>query len=115
MNQAVVDLDAVFGALADPVRRHVVELLAEAPRRSGELAATLGVTPAMMSKHLRVLRASGVVTASTGEFDTRVRIYALSSAPMTELRRWLQAAEAGWSAQLTAFAEHLAVDAAGAR
>jgi len=97
-------LDGTLAALADPVRRRAVELLAERPRRAGELAKELGTAPSTMSKHLRVLRQSGLVTETSPEFDTRVRIYALTSAPMAELRRWLTLGEQGWAEQLGAFA-----------
>ena len=100
-------LDDTLAALADPVRRRAVELLAERPRRAGELAGELRTTPSTMSKHLRVLRRHGLVTETHPEFDARVRIYALRSAPMAELRDWLAAAERGWAEQLTAFAAHL--------
>ena len=65
-----------------------------------------------MSKHLRVLRQRGLITETHPEFDARVRIYALRSAPMTELRRWLAHAEQAWSEQLSAFAAYLGSDAA---
>lgn len=60
-----------------------------------------------MSKHLRVLRQRGLVEETHPEFDARVRIYTLRSAPMIELRRWLDTAERGWASQLAAFAEHI--------
>ncbi|MGD9753998.1 MAG: ArsR/SmtB family transcription factor [Acidimicrobiia bacterium] len=100
-------LDDTFAALADPVRRRTVELLAERPRRAGELARELGASPSAMSKHLRVLRERGLVSDSRPDDDIRVRIYSLRSAPMVELRRWLARAEQGWVSQLDAFAEHL--------
>jgi DNA-binding transcriptional ArsR family regulator len=100
-------LDDTFAALADPVRRGAVELLAQRPRRAGELAAELGTTPATMSKHLRVLRQGGLVDETQPEFDARVRIYSLRSGPMVELRGWLDRAERGWAAQLASFAEHV--------
>ncbi|MGH9072118.1 MAG: ArsR/SmtB family transcription factor, partial [Acidimicrobiales bacterium] len=46
-------VDAALAALADPLRRQAVELLALRPHRAGELAGALGVTPPTMSKHLR--------------------------------------------------------------
>jgi DNA-binding transcriptional ArsR family regulator len=67
----------------------------------------LGATPSAMSKHLRVLRQAGLVDERHPEFDARVRIYALRSAPMVELRSWLDTAERAWSQQLAAFAEHV--------
>jgi DNA-binding transcriptional ArsR family regulator len=98
-------VDETLAALADPVRRHVVELLAQRPMRPGELAQEVGATASSLSKHLRVLRQRGLVSESHPEFDARVRIYTLRSAPMTELRTWLDVAERGWTEQLTAFAE----------
>lgn len=101
------DLDVIFAALADPIRRRTIEVLAASDRRSGELAQQLGVSAATMSKHLRILRSAGLVTQNHPEFDTRVRIYTLASAPMVELRRWLAATEQGWLDELGALAEHL--------
>lgn len=107
MNGSAPNLDDTLAALADPLRRRVVELLAEAPRRAGELALSVGTSPATMSKHLRVLRDNGVVIDSHPDFDARVRIYSLRSAPMADLREWLSLTERGWAEQLGAFAEHL--------
>ena len=107
MIAATATLDATLAALADPVRRRAVELLAERPRRAGELAGELRTTPSAMSKHLRVLRQTGLVEETHPEFDARVRIYALRSAPMAELRAWIDTAERAWSEQLAAFAEHV--------
>ena len=100
-------LDQTLAALADPVRRATVELLAAGPRRAGDLAVALRTTAPTMSKHLKVLRQHGLVDQTHPEFDARVRVYALRSAPMLELRDWLDAAERGWSQQLSAFAAHL--------
>ena len=107
MSEPAEQLDQTLAALADPVRRRAVELLAERPRRAGELAEALGVAAPAMSKHLRVLRHRGIVTEASPEFDARIRIYSLRSAPMADLRAWLTAAEQGWAQQLAAFAEHL--------
>jgi DNA-binding transcriptional ArsR family regulator len=101
-------LDHTLAALADPVRRRATELLAAGPRRSGELAEQLGVSASVMSKHLRVLRTSGLVSESHPDFDARVRVYALETAAMADLRAWLEIAEKGWAEQLTAFRDHLA-------
>lgn len=100
-------IDDAFAALADPTRRRAVELLARRPRRAGELASALRVSPSSMSKHLRILRDGGLVTEAHPPHDTRVRIYSLRSALIADLRAWLDAAERGWADQLSAFAEHL--------
>jgi len=100
-------IDDAFAALADPARRRAVELLSQKPQRAGELARALRLTPSATSKHLRTLRDRGLVTETHPAHDTRVRIYSLRSAPMADLRAWLDAAERGWAEQLTAFADHV--------
>lgn len=100
-------LDRTLAALADPHRRRVVRLLAERPRAAGELARAVGVSPPAMSRHLKTLRASGLVEESHPEFDARVRIYALRPEPMVHLLRWLEESERLWSAQLAAFKAHV--------
>jgi DNA-binding transcriptional ArsR family regulator len=96
-------LDAALAALADPLRRRTVELLALRPHRAGELAGALGVTPPTMSKHLRILRQGGLVTDTQPSFDSRVRVYHLRREPFNDLRRWLEQTERGWTEQLEAF------------
>lgn len=100
-------LDQTLAALADPVRRRTVDLLARGPRAAGELARELEISPPAMSRHLRTLRASGLVEESHPEFDARVRIYALRPEPMVHLLRWLEESERLWSAQLLAFKAHI--------
>ncbi|MHB1716486.1 MAG: ArsR/SmtB family transcription factor [Acidimicrobiales bacterium] len=100
-------VDAALAALADPLRRRTVELLALRPHRAGELAGALGVTAPTMSKHLRVLRHGGLVTDAPPSFDTRVRIYQLRQEPFRDLRRWLEDTEQGWTEQLEAFAAYV--------
>ena len=100
-------LDRTLAALADPERRLAVDLLREGPRRAGELAAELGLPPSAMSRHLKVLRASGLVEEHHPEFDARVRIYRLRPEPMAELKTWLEETERGWAQQLAAFRAHV--------
>jgi DNA-binding transcriptional ArsR family regulator len=105
VSRGAVDLTLV--ALADPHRRQVVDLLAERPRPAGELARELGLSPPAMSRHLKTLKASGLVEESHPAFDARVRIYSLRPGPMRELQRWLADAERLWSDQLAAFKAHV--------
>lgn len=100
-------VDRVFTALADPHRRRAVELLGERPRRAGELASALELTAPTLSRHLRLLKASGLVEEHHPESDARVRIYALKDGAMSELKRWLAGTEAMWAAQLSAFEAHI--------
>jgi DNA-binding transcriptional ArsR family regulator len=107
MSAKAKTVDDLLGALADPHRRRAVELLGEKPRRAGELAELLGLAAPAMSRHLGVLKASGLVAETHPEFDARVRIYALNAERLTELKDWLARAERGWSDQLAAFRTHV--------
>ena len=100
-------IDAALAALADPVRRRTIELLAVRPHRVGELAEALGIASPAMSKHLRVLREGGLVSDSHPPLDARVRVYALRTSAFVGLRDWLDRAEQGWTEQLGAFADHV--------
>jgi DNA-binding transcriptional ArsR family regulator len=100
-------IDKTIAALADPHRRHAVELLRERPRRAGELANALGLPAPAMSRHLRKLKQSGLVEETHPEFDARVRIYALKDGAIAELKRWLADTEAMWAAQLSRFKVHV--------
>lgn len=104
---AAAGIDRTLAALADPYRRRAVDLLRERPRRAGELAELLGLSPPAMSRHLRSLRTSGLVEESHPDFDARIRIFALRPQPMAELKRWLEETERLWSDQLLAFKAHL--------
>lgn len=100
-------LDLTLAALADPHRRHVIELLRVQPRPAGELAREVGLAPAAMSRHLRALKESGLVEDLHPAFDARVRVYALRPGPMAELKAWLEETERLWSEQLVAFKAHV--------
>jgi DNA-binding transcriptional ArsR family regulator len=101
------DLDATLAALADPTRRQVIDLLRDGPRRAGELAATAETSAPVMSRHLRVLRASGLVEAGGDLDDARLRVYRLRPEPFVALQAWLDQIEAFWDEQLGAFKKHV--------
>lgn len=100
-------VDRTLAALADPARRQVVDLLRQRPYRAGELATATGLSAPAMSRHLRALRASGLVEESHPAFDARVRIYRLRGEPMAQLKCWLDETEQLWTQQLAAFKAHL--------
>jgi DNA-binding transcriptional ArsR family regulator len=104
---AATDLDRTLAALADPHRRRVIELLRDRPRRAGELAEGVGLNPSALSRHLRTLKAGGLIEETHPEFDARIRIYALKPAPMATLKAWLEQTERLWTEQLAAFKAHL--------
>ena len=107
MSAEPVPLDRTLAALADPARRRAVDLLRERPRRAGELAAELEVAPSVMSRHLRVLRQSGLVEERHPDDDARVRIYELRSGAVAPLKAWLDDVERGWADQLAALKRHV--------
>lgn len=100
------EVDATLSALADPTRRAVIDLLRKTPRRAGDLASLLSVSPPALSRHLRTLRAHGLVQEETQADDARVRVYSLKPEPFQELRRWLDEVEQFWSLQLGSFKAH---------
>jgi len=101
-----VSLDATFAALADGTRRAVIDLLRKGPRRASDLADTLGASKPAMSRHLRVLRDSGLVETSSND-DGRERIYTLMPAQFAQLRAWVEDVEAFWTVQLASFKDHV--------
>ncbi len=118
---AAQELDRTFGALADPTRRQVVELLRERPHRAGDLAEACDATRPAMSRHLRVLRTAGLVEtepepdATSAEHDARARVYRLRPERFEALRAWLEEGDRFWTAQLDSFAAHVEQRAKGKR
>lgn len=103
---AAAKLDATFQALADPTRRGVVELLRRGPHRAGELSRDLRISPPALSRHLRVLRSSGLVQEERTPDDARARVYRLRRERFSELHDWLEQVESFWSEQLDSFKAH---------
>ncbi len=103
---AASTVDKTLLALADPTRRGVIELLRSGPRRAGELASALHMAKPAMTRHLRLLRQSGLVREESPEHDGRVRVYQLRREPFSALRGWLDEVEAFWGLQLDGFKEH---------
>lgn len=98
-----------FDVLGDPVRRRILELLAQREHASGEVVAVVaeefGITQAAVSQHLKVLRESGF--ASVRPAGTR-RIYKLDPAPLREVDDWLDHFRGFWSHKLEALATEVA-------
>jgi DNA-binding transcriptional ArsR family regulator len=99
-------IDRTLVALADPTRRGVIDLLRTGPRRAGELADALDMAKPAMTRHLRLLRESGLVQEEAHEADARVRVYQLRREPLRALRGWLDEVEAFWGLQLDGFKTH---------
>jgi DNA-binding transcriptional ArsR family regulator len=93
-----------FGAVAEPSRRQILDLLREGTRSVGELVERTGLSQPGVSKHLRVLRESGLVTVRR---DAQRRLYDIDPAPLAELDRWLEPYRALWENRLDALGRHL--------
>jgi len=95
-----------FEALADPTRRGVVQLLKSRPRRASDLADALGQSRPAMSRHLKVLRQSGIIEPANDASDMRARVYQLRPEPFHDLRDWVEEIERFWALELDAFKAH---------
>lgn len=100
-------LDVTLLALADPTRRRVVDLLRKKPQRAGDLAEALSMSAPRLSRHLRVLRRSGLIEDGGVEEDARVSLYRLRPERFAALRGWLDDVEAFWATELSAFKAHV--------
>ena len=96
-------LDTTFLALADATRRDMIRTLLHKPRRAGELAETVSMSPQALSRHLRVLRRAGLVIEEGIETDARVRVYRVHPDAFAPIEAWLAEVEEVWRRQLQAF------------
>jgi DNA-binding transcriptional ArsR family regulator len=94
--------DRVFLALANPVRRELLEILTRQPLSAGELSERFELSRPAVAEHLKVLREAGLVV---DEPQGRRRIYRLTAEPLAELGEWLHPFEKFWRARLAALAE----------
>lgn len=93
-----------YGALAEPHRREILDLLRERERTVTDLVGRLDLSQPGVSKHLRVLREAGLVVSRA---QGRERRYALRAAPLVEVDAWLEPYRAFWSDRLDALEAHL--------
>jgi DNA-binding transcriptional ArsR family regulator len=93
-----------FDVLAEAHRRSILDLLRDSERSVGELVDVLGVSQPAVSKHLRVLREAGLVTARP---DAQRRLYQLRPEPLRAIDEWLAPYRRLWSASLDALEQHL--------
>lgn len=87
------NLDAVFGALADPTRRAILARLTGGDRTVAELAAPFTMSQPAISRHLKVLESAGLITRTRRQ---TARLSHLEAAPMREATEWLARYQAWW-------------------
>ncbi|MFC5949090.1 ArsR/SmtB family transcription factor [Pseudonocardia lutea] len=94
--------DDVFLALANPVRRRLLELLADGPRTAGDLAGQFALSRPAVAEHLGVLRRAGLVRDVP---EGRQRHYHLEPEPLAEIGEWLAPFEGYWRGRLRDLAD----------
>jgi len=98
-----------FDVLGDPVRRRILELLADGEQPSGAISARLhdelGLSQPGVSQHLRVLRENGFATVRS---EGARRLYSVNAAPLQEADLWLQGFRRFWDQRLDALGTELA-------
>ncbi len=98
-----------FDVLGDPVRRRILELLADGERTAGAVGAVVqeefGISQPGVSAHLRVLRDAGFATVRA---DGARRLYAVSPEPLRDVDAWLERFRRYWEPHLAALETELA-------
>lgn len=100
---AAADPD-VYGAIASPVRRALIDRLATGPLPVHDLAADFAMTRPAVSQHLRVLRQAGLVGEARAG---RERRYHLDGAPLQQVHSWVGHYETFWRDHLAALRDVL--------
>jgi|SRR5215207_7370827 len=95
---------STFEVLAEATRRRILDLLRERERSVGELVEHLGLSQPGVSKHLRVLRETGLVEVRS---EGQRRLYDLRAEPLVEVDAWLEPYRRFWAGHLDALEEHL--------
>lgn len=98
-----------FDILGDPVRRRILQLLAEGAKSSGAIVEIVsqefGITQPAVSQHLRVLRDNGFATV---EPQAQRRIYSIDTAPLVDVEEWLAPFRRFWDHKLDSLATEIA-------
>lgn len=95
--KATGNLNAVFQALSDPIRRDILGILRAGERTTGELADRFPVTRPAVSRHLRVLHEARLVERRK---EGRNQIYSLAPEPLEDARDWLDRYARHWRGAL---------------
>jgi DNA-binding transcriptional ArsR family regulator len=98
-----------FDVLGDPVRRRILELLADGELTAGGIGATVqsefGITQPAVSQHLKVLRDNGFASVRV---DGQRRLYAVDPCPLQHIDEWLAAFRRFWQPHLAALGTEIA-------
>jgi DNA-binding transcriptional ArsR family regulator len=103
-------LDQVYGAIADPTRRAILNVLAEGETNVGALAERFPISLNGVSKHVKVLERAGLVERTVHGREHRLR---LNAEPMQEAAAWLEHYRKFWNERLDALETYLRQKAEG--
>jgi DNA-binding transcriptional ArsR family regulator len=95
---------AVLEAIAEPTRQRILAAVRDGERSVGELVDMIGMHQPGVSRHLKVLRAAGLVEVRR---DAQRRLYRLRPEPLMELDAWLEPYRAEWRSRLDSLERHL--------
>jgi DNA-binding transcriptional ArsR family regulator len=98
---------AVFGALAEPMRRQLLQTIAQHPATATELASELPITRQAVTKHLNSLSEAGLLERERAGRDIR---YRLTPAPLTEAMSWMVQVGGQWDDRLSRLSGTLTAD-----
>lgn len=98
------ELDAVFSAVAHPVRRQILDSLRAGETTVGDLAAPLTISAPAVSRHLAVLERAGLIERRR---DAQWRPCRLTARPLQDAAEWLSSYAAFWSTSFDALDDHL--------
>jgi DNA-binding transcriptional ArsR family regulator len=99
------DVDQVLGALGDPTRRRIVEMLGNGPAPVSELAAPFAMSLPAVMQHLRVLEVSGLIASTK---VGRVRTCSLQADRLGTVQDWVEARRRTWERRLDRLGDALA-------
>jgi DNA-binding transcriptional ArsR family regulator len=98
------DLDLIFGALSDPIRRGIVARLTRGACSVTEIGAPFPVSAPAISRHLGVLERCGLIVRWQ---QGRVHYCRLTPQPLSQVAAWVEQHRAFWELQLDALADYL--------
>ena len=90
-------VDNIFSALADSSRRHILVLLSKGSKSAGSIAGEFKISRPAISKHLRILKDSGLVSTNK---QGRQRYFSLNPKPIKEVFDWLKFYDKFWDEKL---------------
>jgi DNA-binding transcriptional ArsR family regulator len=97
-------VSVTFEVLAEPTRRHILDLLRTKELPVGDLVAATALSQPAVSRHLRILREAGLVEA---RIDAQRRIYRVCPEPLQAIDDWLAPYRRMWASSLDALEQHL--------